>query len=115
MTLAIESEVPTLRTDAHGVIRVGKTRVTLDTVIAAYHRGGSPSDIARQYPTLDESEIYFTIGYYLRHRAELDQYLSDRRIEAEELRKKIEIEFPPKFTREELLARKKAHEEASPK
>lgn len=113
MTLTIETETPTLQTDEHGVIRVAGTRVTLDTVIAAYHQGGSPADIARQYPALDESEIYSTIGYYLRHRAQLDQYVNDRQIEAEELRKRIEKDFPPKVTREELLARQKAREEAS--
>ena len=113
MNVTFIAEAPTLRTDEQGVIRIAGTRVTLDTVIGAHHQGNTPADIARQYPTLDESEIYSTIGYYLRHRAQLDQYLNERQIEAEELRKRIEKEFPPKVTREELLARKKARDEAS--
>lgn len=39
-------ELP-LRLDAQGTIRVGRSRVTLDIVIAAYQRGASPESIAR--------------------------------------------------------------------
>ena len=37
MTLSIDREKPPLAADQDGVIRVGGTRVTLDTLIAAFH------------------------------------------------------------------------------
>ena len=45
-TILTTFELP-LRLDTQGTIRVGRSRVTLDTVIAAYHQGASPETIAR--------------------------------------------------------------------
>jgi len=45
-------------TDTHGVVRVAKTRVTLDTVVTAFLEGCTPEEIAEQYPSLQLSEIY---------------------------------------------------------
>jgi hypothetical protein len=39
MVLDLPTEQVPLRTDDHGVVRVGGTRVTLDTVIAAFENG----------------------------------------------------------------------------
>lgn len=64
-----------LKADAHGVIRVGGTRVTLDTLIAAYQEGATAEEIKEQYPSLALADIYASLGHYLRHRAELDAYL----------------------------------------
>lgn len=36
-----------------GVIRIGKTRVTLDTVVYAFQDGATAEEIASQYPSLD--------------------------------------------------------------
>lgn len=53
-----------LEMDAHGVIRVGKTRVTLDTVVAAFDEGATAEEIVQQYPTLLLADVYSVIGYY---------------------------------------------------
>jgi len=55
-----------------GVIRVGKTRVTLDTVVYAFQDGATAEEIASQYPSLDLSDVYLVIAYYLKHRAEVE-------------------------------------------
>ena len=68
-------ETTYLRDDEHGVKRVGKTRVMLDSVIAAFHLGHSAETIAQQYPALTLEEIYGTITYYLANKAEVEQYL----------------------------------------
>ena len=49
MTLAIVAEPVPLETDAGGVIRVGKTRVALDTVISAFLEGATAEEITHQY------------------------------------------------------------------
>src|SRR4051812_5958273 len=65
-----------VRTDEHGTMRVGDTRVSLDSVVAGYQRGDSPEAIQRSYRTLTTEAVYGAIAYYLSHRAEVDQYLA---------------------------------------
>lgn len=64
-----------VRQDEHSVLRVGDTRVMLDSVVAAYHQGHSAETIAQQYPALSLEEVYGAIAYYLANKAEVDQYL----------------------------------------
>jgi len=73
MILAPAPEVVPLVADAHGVVRVGNTRVTLDTVIAAFADGATAEEIAQQYPSLYLADVYSVIGYYLRHTADVDR------------------------------------------
>jgi len=65
-------------TDADGVVRVGGSRVTLDTLVAVFHTGDSPEEIHEQYPTVDLADIYAVLTYYLRHTREVDAYLDAR-------------------------------------
>jgi hypothetical protein len=51
-TLLIETEPIPLEADADGVVRVGGTRVTLDTVVAAFKDGATAEEIVYQYPSL---------------------------------------------------------------
>jgi uncharacterized protein (DUF433 family) len=64
-----------IRDDEHGVKRVGKTRVVLDSVIAAFQQGHSAETMAQQYPALTLEQIYGTITYYLANTGEVDKYL----------------------------------------
>lgn len=105
MALTIASEtVPLEMID--GVIRVGKTRVTLDTVVAAFLEGATPGEIVCQYPSLHLADVYATIAYYLRRRGEIDAYLEQRKAQAEKIRRQTELRFDPSGIRERLLARK---------
>ena len=97
-------ELP-LRLDTHGTIRVGRSRVTLDTVIEAYRRGASPEDIARQFPAVTLAEVYATIAYYLQHQAALDAYLRAREEAAAPLVAELAARTNPAGTRERLRAR----------
>jgi len=67
-----------LTIDAGSVIRVGGTRVTLDTVIAAFTEGAAPEEIAYQYLSLRLSYIYSVTSYYLQQRADVEAYLAQR-------------------------------------
>jgi uncharacterized protein (DUF433 family)/flavin-binding protein dodecin len=101
------SPVPVpLRTDAEGVVRVGETRVPLDTVIAAFRLGETAEGIAEQYPSLRLEDIYLVLGYYLDHRDTVDRYIAQREHEAAQLRKEIEAAFDPTGLRARLLARR---------
>src|SRR5437588_11875140 len=97
---------PPIRIDADGVMRVGGTRVTLDTVLGAYQMGRSVEEIQESYPSLQLADIHAVISYYLRHRAEVDEYLEGRRQQAEEVRHENEARWPSKEFWAELQVRK---------
>ncbi len=102
--LAMTATIP-LETDADGVIRVSKTRVTLDTIVAAFHDGATAEEIAQQYPSVPLADVYYVIGYYLRRSADLDAYLARRQGQAEEVRRQNEAHFVFTGIRARLLAR----------
>ncbi|HVG28173.1 MAG TPA: DUF433 domain-containing protein [Pyrinomonadaceae bacterium] len=95
-----------LSTDQAGVLRVAGTRVSLDSIVYAFDEGATPEEIAQAYPSLDLAAIYSVIGYYLQNRAEIEQYLGQRKVQREALKREIESRFDPHGLRERLLARK---------
>jgi uncharacterized protein (DUF433 family) len=95
-----------LRGRSRWVVRVGHSRVTLDTVVAAFNQGANPEQIARQYPSLALADIYAVIGYYLHRRQEVDEYLERRQEEALKVRQENEARWSPSGVREKLLARR---------
>src|SRR5829696_2418644 len=82
MALEVRAEKAPLETDRDGVVRVGQTRVTLDTVVAAYAEGATAEEIVQQYPTLMHGDTYAVIAYYLRRQIEVDDYLRERAMQA---------------------------------
>ena len=106
MTLAISAEPVPLETDMDGVVRVGKTRVTLEMVVSAFLDGASAEEIAYQYPSLALADIYAVIAYYLRRRSEVDTYVRRRQEQAAAMQKQNESRFPPVGIRERVLARR---------
>jgi uncharacterized protein (DUF433 family) len=94
-----------LSTDAYGAIRVSGTRVLLDVIIVAFQAGATPEDIAQQFPSVALPDVYLVIAHYLTHTADIDAYLSQRRIEAARLQSAIETRFNPVGFRARLLAR----------
>ena len=105
MTLAIPLETAPIETDAQGVVRVAKTRVTLDTVVTAFLEGCTPEEIKEQYPSLQLADIYLVIGYYLRHQDEVHNYLAERQRQSDLIRQETEQRFNPVGIRDRLLAR----------
>jgi uncharacterized protein (DUF433 family) len=100
------------RIDLGGVIRLGKSRITLDLVVEQYENGMTPEDMVRAYDSLMLADVHAAIAYYLRHRDEVRAYLNQRAKEAEALRTKIEADRP-RVSREELLARLSTREKES--
>jgi uncharacterized protein (DUF433 family) len=95
-----------LTRDAHGVYRVGGTRVTLDLVVRAFNRGARAEVIVRKFTSLQLSGVYQVIGYCLKHSAEFAGYFEKREREERELLA-AHPEWSPKGLRERLLARRK--------
>ena len=110
MTLLVSDQPVPLRVDEGGVVRVGKTRVSLDSVVYDYKNGAVADQIAIDFPTLDLADIHAVIAYYLRHRKEVEEYLADQQQEAVEVRKRIESVVADGDIRERLLARRAARD-----
>lgn len=73
--------------------------------------GDSAEEIVESFDTLNLSDVYAIISYYLDHQSEVDAYLQVRQVEAAALRNKIEKRFPAKGVRERLLARQRKHDQ----
>ena len=106
MAFSISPEVVPLQADANGVICVGGTRVTLETVIAAFSEGATAEEMVQQYPSLKLADVYSVIGYYLRRSREVEIYLQNRKAQAQAVRQQNELRFDPQGLRERLLARR---------
>ena len=108
MTFSIEAEPIPLATDGDGIVRVGKTRVTLDTVVGAFQDGATAEEIVQQYPALDLADVYSVIGYYLHRRTAVEAYLQERRQMADIVRRQNEARSDHQGVRQRLLARRTA-------
>jgi uncharacterized protein (DUF433 family) len=105
--LTVEPRVVPLTLLAGGVWRVTGTRIPLERVIECYKAGLTPEAIVEAFDSLKLSDVYVLIGYYLDHTEEVERYLVEREVRAEEIRKMIEARHPARpGLREELLARK---------
>lgn len=83
-----------LQTDQHGIIRVGGTRVTLDSLLNYYLQGETAEDLHEGFPTVALTDIYAVIAYYLANRDEVDAYLQRNQAAAEQRRRDYEANNP---------------------
>lgn len=65
--------------DAAGVLRVVGGPISLDSIVAGFHRGDSPETIQQAFPDLRLEDVYGAIAYYLANCAEVDEYLRRQR------------------------------------
>lgn len=107
MTLSetLLAQAPPLKIDADGVVRVGGTRVTLESVIHAYLQGATPEEIVRAFDTLKLADVHDVISHYLRNRAEVQAYLAHSAEEADRVRRENEARFPADELRARMNAR----------
>jgi uncharacterized protein (DUF433 family) len=107
MSLMISTDSPPLARDDSGVIRVGGTRVSLDSVVIAFLDGATPEEIVQQYPSIDLADAYSAVTYYLNHRQEVEAYLNERKTQREIIRAEVEARFDPRGIRDRLLSRRR--------
>lgn len=90
------------------VIRVGNTRVSLDTLMEAYQQGASAEEIVLAYPALNLPDVHAVIACYLGNRQLADEYLSRSREEADAIERVVREHSRQDGIRERLLARRAA-------
>jgi uncharacterized protein (DUF433 family) len=101
-----------LSIDKHGTVRVGGTRVTLETVISVYEQGETAEAIARYYPSLQLSDIQTVLRYYHQHREEVAAYLEEVRRKEDETIRLIDSRRKPGGVHEILEAhRERLHQD----
>ena len=54
---------------------ISGTRVSLDSIVHAFHRGESAEAICQNFEVLRLEEVYGAIAYYLANQREVDAYL----------------------------------------
>ena len=75
-------------------------------MVRAFNRGATAEEIVQRFPTLELSDVYQVIGYYLRHQAELCKYLKARDVDEQTLLAD-HPEWSPAGLRDRLMARRK--------
>jgi len=79
-----------LQDDGHGGLRVGPTRVSLESVWHLHQQGASAAEIVQAFDTLQPADVHAVLAWALRHRGELDAYLKRRDEEAAMIRRHLE-------------------------
>ncbi len=100
--LKFEAELPPL-VMVDGVARVAGTRVPLDTIIDFFKRGYTPEKIVDSFSTVSLADAYTLIGYYLRHQAEVEEYLRQSQERSEQIRRENEARFPQRALKNACL------------
>jgi uncharacterized protein (DUF433 family) len=90
MNLTLEAIPVPLRDDGHGGLRVGQTRVSLESVWHMYQQGANPADIVQAYDTLDPADVHAVLAWALRHSEDVNAYLKRRDEEAAQIRCQLE-------------------------
>jgi uncharacterized protein (DUF433 family) len=103
---ALVAEPAPVQQGDDGVLRVGGTRVRLDSIIGAFKNGSAAEEILLKYPCLRLTDIYAVITYYLWHTEAVETYLNGRNTVTEDVRRQNEARFPRAGIRERLLARR---------
>lgn len=104
--LQVPNETIPVHSDSEGVLRIGETRVRLQSILASFDAGATPEGIVQSFPTLKLGDVYAVLGYYLRHKVEVESLLEAERAEGEKTRREIQTELPQQGVRERLLKRR---------
>jgi uncharacterized protein (DUF433 family) len=59
--IKVDTEAIPIIEDGDGVLRIGATRVSLDSVISAFDLGSTPEQIVHSYDTLKLDDVYAVI------------------------------------------------------
>ncbi len=89
IALPVDVDRPALRVGPEGVLRVGKSRISLDLIVRQYENGMTPEEMVRAYDSLVLPDVYTAVAYCLRHRDEVRAYLRRREEEAGALKVKL--------------------------
>ena len=108
VTLPLAPLASPLRVDDSGSVRIGPTRVTLDTLVSSYRDGSTAEELVQQYPSLSLADVHATLAFYLTHQSDVDAYLQQRQRDAIDTRRRVEQVCDQRGLRDRLLARQAA-------
>jgi uncharacterized protein (DUF433 family) len=69
-----------------GAYWIAGTRVSLDSIVYAFHQGQTAESIAQSFPAVSLEKVYGAIAYYLAQREQIDHYLTLARADFESKR-----------------------------
>jgi len=61
-----------------GVLRITGTRITLDSIIHAFHEGATPEEMCQDFPGLALAHMYGVLAFYLTQQDAIDAYLKEQ-------------------------------------
>ena len=90
-----------------GTIRIGKTRVSLESVVHQFSLGATAEEIAQKFPALKLAEVYAVIAYFLNNHEEVAKYVLDQEAESDVIQADIGSKYQLQTTelRRRILAR----------
>jgi uncharacterized protein (DUF433 family) len=91
--------------ERNGGLYIVGTRVSLDSVVIRFQEGASPDGIVQSYPTLQLSQVYGAIAYYLENEADIDKYIAQGESEIERTVPPLSRANPDLFARLEEARR----------
>jgi len=106
MEFSITTNPPPFVNDSKGIIRIGGTRVTLDTIINTFKNGSTCEEIVYQFPVLKLADVYSAISYYLNNQEKIESYLEERHRIASTIQNEIQSHFDINKIRERLSKRR---------
>lgn len=112
MSVPIQALPVPLFEDEQGGLRVAGTRVLLERIVHAFENGATPEGIVQNYDTLQLADVYAVLSWYLRHKGQVQDYLSKRAGEAETIRRMIEAKQPDRTELRARLMARRAQKEA---
>ncbi len=76
-----------------GTIRIGKTRVALESVVHHFSLGATAEEIAQKFPALTLAEVYGAISYFLDNHEVVAEYVLRQETESDRLQRETEAKF----------------------
>ena len=73
-----------------GTIRIKGSRVSLDSIVHHFKLGATAEQIVQSFPSLSLGDVYSSIAYYLTHRQEIETYLEQQKVAADNLQDQLE-------------------------
>lgn len=73
-----------------GTIRIKGSRVSVDSIIHHFKLGATAEQIVQSFPSLTLGDVYSSIAYYLTHHHEMEEYLEQQTVAADNLQGELE-------------------------
>ena len=112
MKSAVEHRDAVVTTDREGVMRVGGTRVALESVVAGFTEGATAEEIQMRYPVLSLADAYGAIAWYLANQKQADRYVAERSRLSAAARKECVARYDHAALGARLVARAERHRRA---